>query len=461
MDCREYSRRQWLQWGLRAVAAGGVVAVRRPQQVPAAGFRAANSRPNIALIGAGGRGMHLARDAQRFGPIVAVCDADSDHAEKAKAFFSGKPAVYQDYRRLLDRRDVDVVLNATPDHWHTIINIATLQAGKDLYTEKPLTLTIDEGKILRRVVEQSGQIVQVGTQQRSEAHFRLACELVRNGRVGKLRQVVVLLPFWTTKGGPFERQPVPRNLNWDLYQGQAPERPYHPMRTHFNFRWWFEYAGGIITDWGQHHMDIAYWGMDTEQTGPLEVEAKAYFPNHGRKNCFNNPDRFVARMTFPGGIHLLLLVARDTKYLKSMAQGDITPADDAELFAGVPAEIRSENRNGILFIGDRGRIFVNRGGAFGKPIEQLADHPLPTRAVRLPVSDDHMGNFFQCVVSRQKPITSVHVAHRVVTACHLGNIAMRLRRKLRWDPQTEQIVGDAEANSWLSRPQRRPYVIEV
>jgi len=455
------SRRELLELGLVALAGGGVVALRRPKKAPASGFRSPSDRPHIALVGAGGRGMNLARNAQRFGPIVAVCDADLDHAEKARDFFGGKPRVYQDYRKMLEQKDIDVVLNATPDHWHTLINIAVLRAGKDLYTEKPLTLTIDEGKILRRVAAETGRVIQVGTQQRSEAHFRLACELVRNGRVGKLQQVVVLLPFWTTKGGPFPPQPVPPKLDWDLYQGQAPERPYHPMRTHFNFRWWFEYAGGIITDWGQHHMDIAYWGMDTENSGPLEVEAKGYFPNHGQPNCFNNPDRFVARMTFPRGVRLLFLVARDTKYLKSMAQGDISQRDDEALFQGVPAAIRNESRNGIMFIGDEGRLFVNRGGAFGKPIEQLARHPLPSSVERLPVSNDHMENFFQCVVSRGQPITSIQVAHRVITACHLGNISMRLNRKIRWDPQSEQIIGDEEANSWLSRQQRPPYVIEL
>ncbi len=454
------TRRRWLGASLAGgfgLVAGGVFI--RPSGA-AAGYASPNERPGIAVVGFGGRGRALAKDAARFGPVVAVADADLGYAEQGRQFFEGKSAVYQDYRKILDRPDVDVVINATPDHWHTLINVAACKAEKDVYTEKPLTLTIDEGKLLCRVVKQTGRVVQVGTQQRSEAPFRLACELVRNGRVGKLHQVIVLLPFWTTKGGPFPGQPVPPELNWDLYQGQAPERPYHPMRTHFHFRWWFEYAGGIVTDWGQHHMDIAHWGMNVEHTGPREVEAQGYFPNHGQPDCFNNPDRFVARLSYPGPIDLLFLVARDDKYLASMAQGDITPQADAELFAGVPEEWKNEKRNGIMFIGDQGRVFVNRGGVFGKPVEALAEKPLPADAVRLEASDDHMANFFDSVKSRGKPISDVFVGHRTITACHLVNISMRLGRPIRWDPEQEKIIGDTEAESWLSRPQRPPYQLD-
>jgi myo-inositol 2-dehydrogenase/D-chiro-inositol 1-dehydrogenase len=456
------SRRQFLRRVSGLTAAGALAPCWLTGQAARANeFQSKNDRPHVGAIGVGGRGSAVTKQASRFGDVVAVCDVDLQQAEKAKAAYDGKPDVYQDYRRLLDRNDIDVVINGTPDHWHTIVNIAACKAGKDVYTEKPVTLTVDEGKILRQVVEQTGRIVQVGTQQRSEAHFRLACELVRNGRIGKLHGVTVMLPFWNTKGGPFTEQPVPPQLDWDLYQGQAPERPYHPNRTHFNFRWWFEYAGGIITDWGQHHMDIAYWGMGMEQGGPLSVEAKAIFPNQGKPDCYNNPDRFVARMKFPGDVDLLYLVVRDDKYLKSMQQGDIPEAADAELFADVADEFKTEKRNGIMFTGDRGRLFVNRGGAFGKPVEELPQNPLPEDRVRLYESDDHMGNFFECVKTRQQPASTVGVAHRVITACHLGNIAIRLKRKIRWDAQAEQIVGDPEANTWLSREQRAPYLVRA
>lgn len=418
-------------------------------------------RLRVGCIGVGGRGMGVAKEASAFGDIVAVCDADLAKAERAQAAFGGKPAVCQDYRRLLDRNDIDVITNGTPDHWHTIVNIAACRSGRDVYTEKPLTLTIEEGKILRRVVQETGRIVQVGTQQRSVEHFRTACELVRNGRIGNLKQVAVLLPFWTTKGGPFPPQPVPATLDWDLWQGQAPERPFCPQRLHFNFRWWSEYAGGIITDWGQHHMDIAHWGMGVEQSGPLEIEGRAFFPNRGLPDCFNNPDRFVVRMKYPGDIDLLYLVVRDAKYLESMAAGDITQAEDAELFAGIPEEWKTEQRNGIMFIGDQGRVFVNRGGAYGKAVEDIKEHPLPPDAVRLYESQSHMGNFFECIGSRNPPVSPVDIGHRVITACHLANAAMRLRRKINWDPAKEEIVGDPEASNSICvrRDQRAPYLV--
>jgi predicted dehydrogenase len=362
---------------------------------------------------------------------------------------------------LESRPDIDVIINGAADHWHTAINIAACRAGKDLYAEKPLTLTIEEGQILRRVVRETGRIVQVGTQQRSVPHFRTACELVRNGRVGKLRQVVVLLPLYPAKGGPFAAQPVPPKLDWDLWQGQAPERPFCPQRLHFSFRWWSDYAGGKITDWGQHHMDIAFWGMGMEDSGPTEVEGKAFFPNHGKPDCYDNADRFTVRMKFPGDIELLYLVVRDKKYLKTMADGDMTAAEDAELFAGVPEEWKREQRDGIMFIGDQGRLFVNRGNAYGKAVEELAGNPLPADAVRLYESSDHMANFFQCVKSRKPPIGTVDVAHRVISACHLANVAMHLKRKIRWDPQQEQIIGDQEASHsmYVHREQRKPYTI--
>jgi predicted dehydrogenase len=421
-----------------------------------------HDRPRVGCIGLGGRGSGVAFEASAFGDIVAVCDVDPAHAERAKAAFGGRPAVYHDYRRMLDRPDLDVITNGTPDHWHTIITLAACRSGRDVYTEKPLTLTIEEGKILRRVVRQTGRIVQVGTQQRSEPQFRTVCQLVQNGRIGKLKQVVVLLPFWTTKGGPFAPAPVPPEIDWDLWQGQAPARPYCPQRMHFNFRWWSDYAGGIITDWGQHHMDIAHWGMDAEHSGPLEVEGKAFFPNRGRPDCFDNPDRFVLKMKYPHDVELLFLVARDVNYLRSMAEGDMTAAEDAELFAGVPKQWAAEQRNGVMFIGDRGRVFVNRGGAFGKAVEELPHNPLPAGGVRLQESHNHMGNFFDCVKSRRPPISPVDIGHRVITACHLGNIALRLKRKIVWDPVKEEIVGDPEAagSRYVHRPQRPPYLVQ-
>jgi len=451
-------RRAILQRGVSLGAAGLLAPYWfTPSSQAAQPSRSKNDRPLIAAIGVGGRGTEILKSASRFGDVVAVCDADLKNAERARELLGGKPAVYQDYRKLLDeRKDVEVILNGTPDHWHTAINIAACKAGKDVYTEKPLTLTIEEGKLLRQVVHQTGRIVQVGTQQRSDPNFRLACELVRNGRIGKLQRVTVVLPFWSTKGGPFAPQPVPPHLNWDLWQGQAPERPYCPERVHFNFRWWSEYAGGIITDWGQHHMDIAFWGMGVEDSGPLWVEGTAVFPNEGKPNCYDNPDRFFIKMLFPNDVELLFFVAHDQKYRES-----ITPQEEAQLFTQTQADLPEKSRNGIMFIGDKGRVFVNRGKAYGKPVEELKDHPLPSNAIRLYESNDHMANFFECVKTRKPPAATVDVAHRVITACHLGNIAIRLKRRIVWDAAKEEIVGDPEAaqSIYVRRPQRAPYQI--
>ena len=425
--------------------------------------RAKSDRPLIGAIGVGGRGSDILSQAARFGEVVAVCDVDSSRADQAKSRYGGKPDVYTDYRRLLERADVDVVINGTPDHWHTAVCIAACQAGKDVYTEKPLTLTIEEGKILRDVVQQTGRVVQVGTQQRSEAPFQLAVELVRNGRIGKLQQVWVALPFFSTRGGPFPAQPVPDSLDWDMYQGQTPEHAYCRQRTHANFRWWYEYAGGIITDWGNHHMDIAHWGMDCELTGPTSVEARGLFPNPTGPEYYNTPDRFFSRMVYPNGIELLYFSALDDRQLYGeVGQHQATPAEAVEqLFGkGVPEEIKTFNRNGIMFIGQAGRLFVNRGGVHGAPAEQLQENPLPDDAWRVASSTDHMANFFQCVVSRQEPVSPIRIQHRTVTACHLTNLSLRLNRKITWDPSAEQIVGDDQARAMQARPQRKPYTIQ-
>jgi myo-inositol 2-dehydrogenase / D-chiro-inositol 1-dehydrogenase len=425
-------------------------------------FQSKNDRPNVGAIGVGARGLDMTKLAAKFGDIVAICDVDLQQAEKAKAVFDGKPDTYQDYRKLLDRKDIDVIIQGTPDHWHTAINIAACKAGKDIYAEKPLTLTIDEGKLLCQEVEKTGRIVQVGTLQRSARHFQTAVELVRNGRIGKLQQVWVALPYYTTKGGPFAKQPVPPQLDWDLDQGQAPLHDYCPQRTHANFRWWYEYAGGIITDWGNHHVDIAHWGMDCDLSGPTSVEARALFPNPQGPKCYNTPDRFFSRMLYPNGVEVLYFSSiNERPRFGDVGAHEDTPSEKIEWLFGknVPEEIKSYNRNGIMFIGTKGRVFVNRGGLHGKPVDELKDNPMPADAWHAYPSTDHMANFFECVKTRQQPCTPVQVEHCTVTACHLTNLSIRLKRRLTWDPVKQQIVGDDEANALQKREQRAPYLI--
>ncbi len=352
------------------------------------------------------------------------------------------------------------MINATPDHWHTAITIAACKAGKDVYTEKPLTLTIDEGKILCKVVEQTGRIVQVGTMQRSERPFQRVVGLVRNGRIGRLKQVWVAIPHYSSKGGPFAATPVPRELNWDMYQGQAPLHDYCRQRTHGSFRHWQEYAGGLVADWGNHHIDIAHWGMDCELSGPLSVEARGQFPNPEGPQYFNTPNRFFCRMFYPDGLEVLFFVApkEPDKPGKPL---DTTPEQTDELFGkDAPEDARTLNRNGIMFIGEEGRVLCNRSGARGKAVEELGDNPLPDNAWQVYPSHDHMLNFFECARSRKQPCTPVQIEHRAVTVCHLTNISIRLKRKIAWDPVAEQIVGDDEANAMLKRQPRPPYVVE-
>lgn len=399
-----------------------------------------NDRFRIGAIGMKYQGSVITQKAVEYGDVVAIADVDRQIGEKAVADFGGKATLYEDYRKLLERNDVDVVMIGTPDHWHSKMIIDACRAGKDIYAEKPLTLTVDEGKIVCRVVKETGRVVQVGTWQRSDWRFRLACEMVRAGRIGKLHTVTVTSGANPT-GGPFKPEPVPAHLNWDLWQGQTPDVPYIKERCHYTFRWWYEYSGGQLTDWGAHIVDIAHWGMGTDYSGPLEIDGQAdRIPNE--PNCYNVPPKFSVTMKYPEDVVL---------------------------------RFECEGRAGVMFEGEKGRIFVNRGTIAGKPVDELKDTPLPKdqfklyahdnptrpdRAGKLDAIVNHMGNFFDCVKTRETPISDVVSQHRSVSACHLGNISIRLGRKLQWDPAKELFVGDDEANRWLRREQRKPYQIE-
>ncbi len=411
-----------------ACLAGGVM---MPGLARARAAEAKNDRFVVGAIGVGGQGTGIADWARKFGDIVAVCDVDRTHAERAREKFGGKPDIHSDYREVLDRPDIEAVTIGTPDHWHVPVALAALRAGKDVYCEKPLTLTIDEGKLLIKTVEQTGRVFQVGTQQRSDARFRQACELVRNGRLGKLRKVTVSLPKSTKVGGPFATRPVPASLDWERWQGQAPAHEYSPERCHHDFRWWYEYSGGIMTDWGAHHMDIAHWALGAEHSGPLTVEGKMSDAERKRiddarhANSFNTPADFTVDLMYPGDV------------LVQVVLGD----------------------EGVLFEGDEARLYVNRGRITGKPVEELKERPLAADAVRLHESHDHMGNFFDCIKTRKQPISDVVSQHRSVSACHLANLSLRLGRKLTWDAAAEKFVGDSEADRMLSRPQRAPFEV--
>ncbi|MGE5193329.1 MAG: Gfo/Idh/MocA family protein [Deltaproteobacteria bacterium] len=395
-----------------------------------------NDRPGILLVGCGGMGSGDANNASRFGDVVAVCDVDSNRlGEKAEKFKA--EAKFTDFRKAIAHKGVDVVINATPDHWHTLVNIHALRAGKDVYSEKPLTLTIDEGKKLVAVARETKRILQTGSQQRSDARFRLACELVRNGRIGKLQHIVTQLPSGPA-AGPFHPKPVPAELDWDFWQGQAPAVEYVPERCHVMFRFWYEYSGGTITDWGAHHNDIAQWANGTERSGPLSVEGKILLdPVPGG---YTTAPRYHVEYSYANGVTLTCR------------------AIETETFTGAPArELKeTDERNGVRFEGTDGWIFVNRQKIeAGRP--EILSQELPASAERLYVSNDHMGNFFDCVRTRKAPICEPEIGHRSVSVCHLGAIALRTGRKLHWDPAKEEFVSDPDANRYVSREMRKPW----
>lgn len=399
---------------------------------------AAGDKPKIALIGCGGMGRGDAQNASRFGTVVAVCDVDSKHAEEAAKPYKAK--TYSDFRKLLDtEKDVSIVLNATPDHWHTLVNLAALRAGKDVYSEKPLTLTIDEGKRLVAAVKKTGRILQTGSQQRSDARFRLACEAVRNSRLGKLTTITVILPAGINKG-PLRAAAVPKELDWDFWQGQAPAREYVPERTHLYFRYWLEYSGGTLTDWGAHHNDIALWALGV--TGPVSVEGRprvSPFPGG-----FTAPAEYEIEYTYANGVKHRCIS---------------TTANN--IFGGKEHDPKpGEYLHGVKFEGTDGWLYVTRGKIEASKPEILNDK-FGEKDVRLPVSNDHMGNFFYCVKSRKAPICDAATGHRSATVCHLGGIALRLGRKLTWDPAKEEFAGDKDANAQLAREQRKPWTYDM
>jgi myo-inositol 2-dehydrogenase / D-chiro-inositol 1-dehydrogenase len=436
------TRRHFLQATTGVIAAGAIPAwlgdlAYASEKAPTS----PNDRPLVGAIGTGGQGTGIMNASARFGDVVAVCDVDANHARRAKEGIEkmrpgATVAMYEDYRKLLDRNDITAVTVGTPDHWHTRIVIDAMKAGKDVYCEKPLTLTIAEGQQIIKTAESTKRILQVGTQQRShDPHlFLRAIATIRSGQLGKVKKVTVSLPLSTGVGGPFETKPVPENLNWDLWLGQAPQVDYCPERCHFTFRWWYEYSGGILTDWGAHHMDIAQWGLGTERSGPVSIDGtKTVMPKVA--GGYNTPKEPIVSCTYADG-----------------AVVEIVTGDE-----------------GVLFEGEKGRLYVNRGRVTGKPIEnQDNDKSLQDLTnewmaklygPRKP--GNHMGDFFESIRSRELPISDMYSQHRSVSACHLANISVRLGRKLAWDPAAEKFSGDEEANKMISRAQRAPYQIDA
>jgi predicted dehydrogenase len=384
---------------------------------------------------------------------VAVCDLDSrrmaDSKEQMAAFYRQSalppPRIqsFSDYRELLSQPDLDAVVVSTPDHWHAQVAAAAVLAGKDVYLQKPFTMTIGEGILLRDLVAKTGRIVQVGSQQRSTTQFRLACELVRSGRIGAVRRVEIGLPIDPTKSDD-PRQPVPANLQYDPWLGCTPEVYYTEQRVHpqqgYGRPGWLRsesYCLGMITGWGSHHYDTMHWALDTELSGPGRIEAQAEFP---RNKIWNVHGAYDIELTYPGGVKV---------------------------------SVSDKHPNGLKFIGDEGWIWVTREGQVtasdpgsnGTALPALAASDARLLApeglsVQLPRSDEHHKNWLECVRTRREPIAPARIAHRSSSACIASWIAMKVGRPVTWDPRAERFVSDNQADALLARHERAPYGIQ-
>lgn len=383
--------------------------------------------------------------------IVAVCDVDAKRAADGRAWVEtfyqkaqrGAPppvSVYRNFRELLAQKDIDAVVISVPDHWHAELILASVRAGKDVYVQKPFTLTLAEGVLVRDAVAKSGRIVQIGSQQRSTEQFRRAAELIRSGRIGAVRRVEIGLPVDPTQPDP-PAQPIPPNLDYDAWLGCTPSAPYteqrvHPQRDYSRPGWLRNeaYCLGMITGWGSHHYDTLHWALDCEQGGPTQVEGRATFPKNG---VWNVHGAYDVNLTYPGGVKV---------------------------------SVSNRHPNGLKFYGDDAWLWVTRDGMTTSSDPKAPATPLPPLAasdprlldpkgvrVELPRSTSHHGNWLEAVRSRKAPIAPAPVAHRSNSACIVSWIAMKLGRPLTWDAKAERFVKDAEANAMLSRPERAPY----
>lgn len=443
MTRTQTSRRSFLA-SSSSIAAAATATAAFPWTQSTFANTSANDRPRIGCIGVGSMGSGDARQHAQFGDILAVCDVDSDHAERAQndgKIGKGKADLYLDYREVLDRDDIDVVSVVTPDHWHVKIAIEALQAGKHVFCQKPLTLTLEENRLIRNACRKyDDRVFLVGTQQRaSQNRFLRAINMVQKGLLGDIKKVVVGINGAPT-GGPFPVATPPGNLDWEMWLGQAPLVDYREKRCHYEFRWWYEYSGGKFTDWGAHHVDIATWaiGHDGDGQGPVEIDGSdAKHP-----------------VEFKDGYPVV-----DDQYNTSHDFDVVCRYDD-----GIELHIESRGDNGVLFEGTKGRIFVSRGKITGKPIEenwdegQFGEDDL-RRLYKDKPPEGHKQNFYRCIAEGGLPISDVFTHVQAMSTCHLAAIAARLGRTIQWDPVKEEIVGDEQAAAFFARTPRSGFEI--
>lgn len=456
------NRRDFIRSTARGAVAGTFLVSGFPTIVPASvlGKNAPSNRINIAALGTG----RISRTHDMPGVwkydharIIAVCDLDSKRVGEAKQlvneYYSKKlgksydgVTTYTDYREALQNKDIDAVLISTPDHWHSLMAIHSVEAGKDVYMQKPASLTISDGRAVSNAVHRTGRILQIGSQQRSSAQFRYAAELVRNGRIGDLHTVEVGLPG-DPAGDEEPEMPIPKNLNYEMWLGPTPyvyytEKRVHPQEGYDRPGWLRceQFGAGMITGWGSHHIDCAHWAMDTEYSGPVEVLGWAEFPKSG---LWDVHGKFRTEGVYANGVKMI---------------------------------VSNELPNGIKYIGSKGWIFVTRGNysvTASDPVSAGGSKPLTAsdpkiitskigpEEIHLYESTDHHGNWLDSVRTRKEPIAPIEVGHRSCSTCLLHHIVMKLGRKVKWDPVKERFINDDEANSMLSRPQRWPYMIEA
>jgi len=428
---RRVSRRTFLK---HTATAAGVAApyILRPGVLAAAGKPGANDRVGLGLIGTGRRGDQMLGDMRRVtaqrgeAQIIALSDIwpkkCHDYIKKYEEKTGKKGGTYaivQDYRKLLESKDIDGVIVTTCDHWHALPTIHACQAGKDAYGEKPMTLTIREGRVMIDAVRKYKRVFQTGSQQRSMKRNRVGCELIRNGLLGKVHTVIcqVYPSSKPCSAHKLPEEPVPEGMDWDMWCGQTPPRPFswHVYLTYNKpgWQWLRPFSGGLTTNWGAHGLDMVQWALGTDDTGPVEVIPEG--------NKHNSP----VTLKYAGGVVVKLC--------------------DPKAPIG-----------GGIFIGEKGKLSMNRGKWHTEP-KELATQPPKDPKVKLYWSDNHLQNWIDCIKSRKRCVADVEIGHRSATVCHLIGIARRLGRKLRWDPARELFVGDTEANALIDRPKRKPY----
>ena len=456
---------------------------------------AANDKLNFGWIGIGSpqsRAFQVYGGTKKFKQTqhVAACDVDARHLKRAEELFKKdgyEPKTYSDFRRLTDDKSLDAIVVATPDHWHALVAIEALRKGKDVYCEKPLTLTIEESLALQKVVKETGKVLQTGSQQRSEMSgmFRLAAEVVRAGRIGKVKLIECRIGD-NPVSGPIAEAPVPEGLDWDMWLGPTKKVPYRKQgnltNCHYEFRWWYDYSGGKMTDWGAHHIDIAQWCLGMDGSGPVGIEildAAAPLASGDGYNCHKT---FKVQYTYADGAKVIAMDGRgtDVKGLvradgkppmqrktvivkEKVKEGDVEVEKDVRKTTETPIEVVSGNENGVMIFGETGTVFVSRGQILASDAkilsEPLKDEPKlhPTRPT------DHMGNFIECVKTRELPIAHVGVGGGSVIVCHLGVIALQTGKAFTWDPKTHTFTGaNAElGNKMKSRDMRGPWKLDV